>query len=107
MKMGFLLKSSFDLKISWKHVNIEWHNSFGATKKPCANRANNFHSSASDLMARRWKQEQPFQSELQNPVQVVYGGEKKAPEDVGVVFDKKPFKVSLGRMAFCAHWSFG
>ena len=54
-----------------------------------------FHNSAVDNMARRWKKEIPFQSELTNPVEVVYGGDKKAPDDVGVVFDKIPFKISV------------
>ena len=46
-------------------------------------------------MARRWQKEVAFQSELTNPVEVIYGSEKKAPDDIGVPFDKKPFKVSV------------
>ena len=46
-------------------------------------------------MARRWKKEVAFQSELTNPVEIVYGAEKKAPDDVGVVYDKKPFKINV------------
>ena len=53
------------------------------------------HISAINQMARRWQKEIAFQSELTNPVEVVYGGDKKAPDDVGVVFDKKPFKISV------------
>ena len=46
-------------------------------------------------MARRWQKEIAFQSELTNPVEVVYGSEKKSPDDIGVPYDKKPFKVSV------------
>ena len=53
------------------------------------------HTSSQHKMARRWQKEIAFQSELTNPVAVVYGGEKKAPDDVGVPFDKKPFKVNV------------
>ena len=53
------------------------------------------HTSVVNKMARRWNKEIAFQSELRNPVEVVYGGDKKAPDDVGVVFDKKPFKVAV------------
>ena len=53
------------------------------------------HTSFVNKMARRWNKEIAFQSELRNPVEVVYGGDKKAPDDVGVVFDKKPFKVAV------------
>ena len=53
------------------------------------------HISAANQMARRWKKEVAFQSELTNPVEIVYGAEKKAPDDVGVVYDKKPFKINV------------
>ena len=53
------------------------------------------HISAANQMARRWKKEISFQSELTNPVEIVYGSEKKAPDDVGEVYDKKPFKINV------------
>ena len=53
------------------------------------------HTSTSNEMARRWQKEIAFQSELTNPVEVVFGSEKKAPDDVGTPADKKPFKVSV------------
>jgi hypothetical protein len=53
------------------------------------------HTSAANQMARRWTKEIAFQSELSNPVEVVYGSEKKAPDDFGVVYDKKPFKINV------------
>ena len=53
------------------------------------------HTTNSNEMARRWQKEIAFQSELKNPVEVVFGSEKKAPDDVGAPADKKPFKVSV------------
>jgi hypothetical protein len=57
-----------------------------------------FHSSAFSNVPKRWKEKSapPFQHELKNPVEVVYGGAEKWPKDVfGKLYDKKPFKVSV------------
>lgn len=47
-------------------------------------------------MAKRWtkKTEVPFQAELKNPVDVIYGGENTFTES-GVIYDKKPFRVDV------------
>jgi hypothetical protein len=58
----------------------------------------NFHSSNISNVPKRWtgKSQPPFQHELKNPVEVVYGGAEKWPKDVfGKQYDKKPFKVSV------------
>ena len=58
----------------------------------------NFHSSNISSVPKRWsgKSQPPFQNELKNPVEVVYGGAEKWPKDVfGKLYDKKPFKVSV------------
>ncbi len=56
-----------------------------------------FHTTASLGKARRWRQktEPPFQSELRNPVSVVYGGDNLRDDECGVVYDTKPFKVAV------------
>ena len=45
--------------------------------------------------AKRWKKkaELPFQSELTNPVDQVFGSEEELEN--GYIYDKKPFKVSV------------
>ena len=58
----------------------------------------NFHSSNQSNVPKRWKDKSlpPFQHELKNPVEVVYGGAEKWPKDqFGKMYDKKPFKVSV------------
>lgn len=46
-------------------------------------------------MARRWKQEPAFQKELRNPVGDALYGRQVHGNTKGIVYDKKPFKVSV------------
>lgn len=60
--------------------------------------AKQFHSTGVSNLPKRWtgKSQPPFQQELKNPVEVVYGGAEKWPKDVfGKLYDKKPFLVSV------------
>lgn len=89
-----VIKSLGGYSICWQSRALEWQKlTLGASKHFV--QKSYFHNSAINDMARRWKKEIDFQSELTNPVDVVYGGDKKAPDDVGIVFDKKPFKVAV------------
>ena len=57
-----------------------------------------FHTSNQTNVPKRWKDKSapPFQHELKNPVEVVYGGAEKWPKDqFGKMYDKKPFVVSV------------
>jgi CDGSH-type Zn-finger protein len=56
------------------------------------------HTSQQTSQPKRWKDKSapPFQHQLKNPVEVVYGGAEKWPQDqFGKLYDKKPFKVSV------------
>ena len=77
-----------------KYYHLHWKQlilSEGKNIEQCKH----IHISAYNQMARRFKKEIAFQSELTNPVEVVFGGEKKAPDNVGIPFDKIPFKVKV------------
>ena len=88
-------KSSLSvLRNHTKYYHLHWKQlilSEGKNIEQCKH----IHISAYNQMARRFKKEIAFQSELTNPVEVVFGGEKKAPDNVGIPFDKIPFKVKV------------